>query len=111
MISFKEKVLQIVREIEIGKVMTYKDVAIRAHGFVLQAVGRSAARAVGTIMKNNYDVTVPCHRVVRSDWHIGDYNRGGKNKKIELLESEGVNILNGKVLNGEVNIYKSNTVL
>ena len=86
MITFTEKVLQIVREIEKGKVMTYKEVAARAG-----AAG--AARAVGTIMKNNYDVTVPCHRVVRSDGHIGDYNRGGQEKKIELLKSEGVEIV------------------
>ncbi len=90
MTNFKEKVLQIVREIEKGKVMTYKEVAMRAG-----AAG--AARAVGTIMKNNYDATVPCHRVVRSDGHIGDYNRGGREKKIELLKSEGVLIIDNKV--------------
>ena len=102
MISFKEKVLQIVREIEKGKVMTYKNVAMRARtqadGIETSGSSRTvekytAARAVGTIMKSNYDLTVPCHRVIRSDGHIGDYNRGGKEKKIELLKSEGVEIV------------------
>ncbi len=90
MTTFTEKVLQIVRGIEKGKVMTYKEVAARA-GVI------GAARAVGTIMKNNYEMTVPCHRVVRSDGHIGDYNRGGKEKKIELLKSEGVLIVDDKI--------------
>ena len=89
-LTFKEKVLQIVREIEKGKVMTYKEVAMRAGA-------PEASRAVGTIMKNNYDVTVPCHRVERSDGHIGDYNRGGREKKIELLKSEGAVIINYRI--------------
>jgi O6-methylguanine-DNA--protein-cysteine methyltransferase len=40
-------------------------------------------------MKNNFDKTVPCHRVIRSDGKIGDYNRGGSEKKLKLLISEG----------------------
>lgn len=109
MTTFTERVLQIVRAIEKGKVMTYKEVAILASksmaqigggaaartgdGAIARSEGGAAARAVGTIMKNNYDTTVPCHRVVRSDGHIGDYNRGGRAKKIELLKSEGVEIV------------------
>ncbi len=93
MTTFTERVLQIVRAIEKGKVMTYKEVAILASKSMAQIGGGAAARAVGTIMKNNYDTTVPCHRVVRSDGHIGDYNRGGRAKKIELLKSEGVEIV------------------
>ncbi len=102
--SFTEKVLQIVREIEKGQVMTYKEVAMRAsvstpqtECITARVEGGVAARAVGTIMKNNYDPTVPCHRVVRSDGHIGDYNRGGRDKKIELLCNEGIVIENSKV--------------
>ena len=90
MITFKEKVLDIVRNINRGEVMTYGEVAKRAN-----AIG--AARAVGSIMKNNYDPTVPCHRVVKSDGTIGDYNRGGKAKKIEILKSEGVEFKGEKI--------------
>ncbi len=97
MTTFTERVLQIVREIEKGKVMTYKEVAMRASSSALSTGSGYAARAVGTIMKNNYEMTVPCHRVVRSDGHIGDYNRGGKEKKIELLKSEGVLIVDDKI--------------
>lgn len=80
--TFTEKVLAVVRKIPKGSTMTYKQVAIRA--------GNSgAARAVGTCMKNNYDKTIPCHRVIRSDGRIGDYNRGGTVAKTRILKKEG----------------------
>ncbi len=62
--------------------MTYKTVAIKAGN-------ANASRAVGTVMRLNYDPTVPCHRVLRSDGSIGNYNRGGPNKKREILLKEG----------------------
>jgi methylated-DNA-[protein]-cysteine S-methyltransferase len=80
--SFSDCVRAIVRKIPKGKTLTYGQVAL--------AAGRpGAARAVGTVMKNNYDPTVPCHRVIRSDGRIGDYNRGGSERKRKLLEEEG----------------------
>lgn len=80
--SFAERVRDAVRQIPKGQTRTYGEVA--------KAIGHpGAARAVGTIMKNNYDLTVPCHRVVRSDGKIGDYNRGGKERKEALLREEG----------------------
>ena len=80
--TFADLVRDAVRQIPKGETRTYGEVAA--------AVGRlGAARAVGTIMKKNYDPTVPCHRVVRSDGKIGEYNRGGAIRKEELLRSEG----------------------
>lgn len=81
---FKEKVLDVVRNIPKGTVLTYKQVAEKAG-----SVG--ASRAVGSIMKQNYDPSVPCHRVIRSDGHAGNYNRGNE-KKLLLLKEEGVSI-------------------
>jgi O6-methylguanine-DNA--protein-cysteine methyltransferase len=40
-------------------------------------------------MKANYDPEIPCHRVLRSDGKIGDYNRGGSTAKMKLLKEEG----------------------
>ena len=80
--TFKEKVLDIVRKIPKGKTMTYKEVARRAGS-------PQASRAVGTVMKGNFLSDVPCHRVIRSDGQIGDYNRGGRNAKMALLRKEG----------------------
>jgi len=39
-------------------------------------------------MKNNHDRSVPCHRVIRSDGTLGGFNRGGTEKKKQLLEFE-----------------------
>jgi O-6-methylguanine DNA methyltransferase len=83
--DFAERVRAVVRQIPKGKTATYKQVAALA--------GRpGAARAGGTVMKNNYDKTVPCHRVIRSDGKIGEYNRGGPAKKRALLKAEGVKL-------------------
>lgn len=80
--SFSDRVKTVVRRIPKGKTLTYKQVAAKA--------GKpGAARAVGIIMSHNFDPTVPCHRVVRSDGKIGNYNRGGPAKKFELLMLEG----------------------
>jgi len=80
--KFADKVYAVVARIPKGKVMTYKEVAAKA--------GKpGAARAVGTLMSHNYNPAVPCHRVVRSDGRIGDYNRGGAPRKLELLWEEG----------------------
>jgi len=79
--NFSQKVMAIVAKIPQGKVMTYKQVAIFASS-------PNAYRAVGNILKKNYDRKIPCHRVIRSDGDIGQYNRGAIKKK-ELLKSEG----------------------
>ena len=49
-----------------------------------------AARAVGSTMASNpVPLIIPCHRVVRSDGHIGAYSLGGPDNKWRLLQSEG----------------------
>lgn len=80
--TFTEKVLDIVRNIPAGTVLTYKQVAERAGN-------PGASRAVGSIMRKNYLPDVPCHRVIRSDGKIGEYNRGGEQEKFKKLEKEG----------------------
>lgn len=80
--SFQEKVFKIVKNIPIGEVLTYQEVA--------KKVGNVRAyRAVGNILNKNYDPTIPCHRVIRSDGAVGGYNRGIR-KKIALLKKEKV---------------------
>ncbi|MBP7805292.1 MAG: MGMT family protein [Candidatus Pacebacteria bacterium] len=81
-LTFSEKVKSIVSKIPKGSMMTYKAVAKRAGS-------PNAARAVGAIMKANFDPKIPCHRVIRSDGIIGEYNRGGRDAKIKKLRAEG----------------------
>lgn len=80
--TFKQRVQEIVRQIPKGKTMSYGEVA-------KYAGSPGASRAVGSIMKANYDKTVPCHRIIRSDGKVGEYNRGGPSKKLALLKKEG----------------------
>jgi len=80
--TFADKVRAVVRKIPKGKSMTYKQVAAKAGN-------PNAARAVGAIMRTNFDESIPCHRVVRSDGSLGSYNRGGTLGKRELLKKEG----------------------
>ncbi len=79
--SFADRVRDAVRRIPRGETRSYGEVA--------RAVGHpGAARAVGTILKKNYDPSVPCHRVIRADGTLGAYNRGEERKR-KLLQEEG----------------------
>ena len=84
--TFTERVLDVVRSIPVGKTLSYQEVAERAGS-------PRAARAVGTIMKQNYRPDVPCHRVVRADGRPGQYNRGGEEVKRALLRKEHASIV------------------
>lgn len=87
---FRKAVLSVVRRIPRGSVLSYGAVA-------KQAGYPGAARAVGTLMKQNRSARVPCHRVVRSDGKVGEYVFGGPRRKVERLVKEGVVIHGRKV--------------
>ncbi len=79
--TFTLSVLQVVREIPKGKVLTYQQVAKLAGS-------PRAYRAVGNIMRHNTDKMIPCHRVIKSDGSVGGYN-GLQGEKSALLKAEG----------------------
>jgi O-6-methylguanine DNA methyltransferase len=83
--AFADRVRAVVRKIPRGTVLSYKQVAYAAGNPL-------AHRAVANVMSKNYDPTVPCHRVIRSDGKLGGYNRGGIERKRELLLAEGVKL-------------------
>ncbi|MBI4021802.1 MAG: MGMT family protein [Candidatus Andersenbacteria bacterium] len=81
---FAQQVMGVVAKIPAGHVMTYQEVA--------QAAGSPRAyRAVGNILKRNHNAAIPCHRVIRSDGALGEYNRGA-GRKARLLQEEGYGI-------------------
>jgi methylated-DNA-[protein]-cysteine S-methyltransferase len=80
--KFALRVYEIVKKIPKGQMMTYAAVAKKAGS-------PGASRAVGTLMAQNFDPKIPCHRVIRSDGKIGNYNRGGSKAKRALLKKEG----------------------
>jgi O-6-methylguanine DNA methyltransferase len=81
--TFTEKVRAIVAQIPEGKTMSYKEVATLAGN-------PKAARAVGAVMRTNYDPAIPCHRVIGSNGDMRGYNRGGAEKKRAILGNEAL---------------------
>lgn len=82
MATFSEEVYNIVKKIPRGEMWSYKRVSVMA--------GRPGAyRAVGTILSKNTDLNIPCHRVIRSDGKIGEYN-GIRGEKARLLAEEKI---------------------
>jgi methylated-DNA-[protein]-cysteine S-methyltransferase len=95
---FRQRVMEIVRAIPRGRVMTYGQVAALA--------GRpGAARAVGAIMAGNrIPLIIPCHRVVGKGGGMTGFSApGGTELKGRLLSREGL-LLDGRgrvVMGGE----------
>ena len=81
--SFSSIVRAVVRKIPMGTTLSYKEVGRRAGN-------ERAARAVARIMSQNFDLSVPCHRVIRADGSLGGYNRGGTEAKRKILIREEV---------------------
>jgi len=79
--DFKNRVRAVVSAIPCGETMSYKEVAS-------QAGNPNAARAVGAIMRAQYDPDIPCHRVIHADGCAGGYNRTPARKRA-LLRQEG----------------------
>lgn len=81
--DFERAVLHKALEIPSGEV--------RPYSWIAREIGHpDAVRAAGSALaKNPVPLLIPCHRVVRSDGHIGRYSLGGSRAKRRLLEVEG----------------------
>lgn len=81
--SFQQDVWDLLLSIPYGRSVTYQDMANKLGN-------AKATRAVATAVGDNpVMIVVPCHRVVGSDGKLHGY-RGGIEKKIELLKTEGL---------------------
>lgn len=90
---FATNVYSLCSQIPKGKVSTYGQIALMLE---------SSPRAVGQALRRNpFAPKVPCHRVVSSNGRIGGFmgTTAGKEveRKIQLLQNEGVRIFEGKV--------------
>jgi O-6-methylguanine DNA methyltransferase len=67
---------------------------VRPYAWIAREIGRPrAVRAVGSALaRNPIPLLIPCHRVVRSDGHIGNYSLGGPHNKRAILQAEGVDV-------------------
>ena len=83
--EFQIRVWNELKKIPKGETRTYKEIA--------DLIGKpTAARAVANACgKNPYPITIPCHRVIRSDGGLGGYSgEGGIEKKKLLLKNEKI---------------------
>lgn len=89
-----QDVYVLLSKIPSGKVSTYGDIA--------RALGHpKAARAIGRIIANNPNpISIPCHRVVKSNGELGGFAYGEQMKR-EILEKEGIKFQNRIVENFE----------
>lgn len=91
-VSFFERVYQVARQIPYGRVTTY--------GAIAKAIGAArSARMVGYAMNAVHnDETVPAHRVVnRKGLLTGKHHFEGTNLMQQLLESEGIAVINNQI--------------
>jgi methylated-DNA-protein-cysteine methyltransferase-like protein len=92
--SFFDKVYEVVRQIPRGRVSTY--------GAIAETIGSAgSSRMVGWAMNASHLVVppVPAHRVVnRNGMLTGKHFFGTSNEMQELLEQEGIEVREDKVL-------------
>ncbi len=94
----KEKVYEYLTNIPCGKVATYKQIA--------EYLGNAKlSRVVGNILHSNSNqYKYPCYKVVNSKGKLSKaYAFGGIDKQKELLECDGINVVNYAV---DLKIYK-----
>ena len=94
--NFFEKVYEVARKIPYGRVTSY--------GAIAKYLGAArSARMVGWAMNaSGNDETVPAHRVVnRIGLLSGKHHFQGTNLMQQLLESEGVKIIDNKIADFE----------
>ena len=67
---------------------------VRPYAWVAREAGTpGAVRAAGTALAHNpVPFIVPCHRVLKSDWEVGNYSAGGPDVKERVLTHEGVRL-------------------
>lgn len=91
-LSAADKILAAIRAIPRGQVAGYGEVARRAG-----LAGR--ARLVARILSENTDPKLPWHRVLRSNGRIAlPEGSGGYREQALRLRSEGVVVVNGRVI-------------
>ncbi|MDO4472953.1 MAG: methylated-DNA--[protein]-cysteine S-methyltransferase [Bacillota bacterium] len=88
--DFRKEVWEILLEIPYGKTATYGGIAKQIAA--KRGMARMSAQAVGGAVGHNpISIIVPCHRVVGANGSLTGYT-GGLDKKIKLLEIEGVDM-------------------
>ncbi|MCX7546995.1 MGMT family protein [Xanthomarina sp. F1114] len=98
-LSFFDKVYAVARQIPFGRVTSYGAIAI-----YLGAA--KSARMVGYAMNGSHSKDVPAHRVVnRKGLLTGKYHFEGTNLMLQLLENEGIEVIDNQIQNFEAKFW------
>lgn len=101
--NFFERVYEIARQIPYGKVTSY--------GAIAKCLGAArSARMVGWAMNASHTMEdVPAHRVVnRNGMLTGKHHFDGTNLMQQLLESEGIEVNDNKIVNFKQHFWEPN---
>jgi len=104
--NFFERVYEIARQIPEGKVTSY--------GAIAKALGATrSARMVGWAMNASHNrEDIPAHRVVnRNGLLSGKHHFDGTNLMQQLLESEGVQVVDNQIVDFEKHFWQPEMVL
>lgn len=88
--DFRKTVWNILTEIPYGEFITYGDIA-KLIDSKTDKVGMSSRAVGGAVGHNPISIIIPCHRVIGANGKLTGY-AGGIDKKIKLLEHEGVDM-------------------
>ena len=87
---FRKMVWEILQTIPYGETTTYGEIAKKIAN--KKGLLKMSAQAVGgAISHNSISLIIPCHRVIATNGDLTGY-AGGIDRKIKLLELEGINI-------------------
>ena len=88
--AFRQEVWDLLLQIPYGQTVTYGEIARKIAE--KRGLNRMSAQAVGgAVGHNEISIIIPCHRVVGANGNLTGYG-GGIDKKVKLLELEGVDI-------------------
>jgi methylated-DNA-protein-cysteine methyltransferase-like protein len=92
-LNFFDKVYEVAKQIPFGRVTSY--------GAIANYLGASkSARMVGYAMNSSVGKDVPAHRVVnRKGLLTGKHHFDGTNLMQQLLESEGIDVIDNQIQN------------
>nr|WP_202112458.1 methylated-DNA--[protein]-cysteine S-methyltransferase [Gilliamella sp. Pra-s65] len=85
---FRLLVWEILCKIPYGKVITYGDIA-KQIASKTNKISMSSQAVGGAVGHNPISIIIPCHRVIGTNGNLTGY-AGGIDKKIKLLQHEGI---------------------
>jgi len=90
-LNFFDKVYEVAKQIPFGRVTSY--------GTIANYLGaKRSARMVGYAMNGSHEKDVPAHRVVnRKGLLTGKHHFDGTNLMQQLLESEGITVIDNQI--------------